>query len=120
MSAQQDEEPTPTPPVSRAMSRWADFLASIDVEKWETVHPGAVERLFDVVEKAERHDQRMAWAEFAMRGVGVVSSVAVVAVLSATAKYFIDHGAPTQGASILGGGAALIVTALVTRHRGQP
>lgn len=112
MTARPDEPASAMP-----ASRWADLPTPAQAKQWEAVKPGTIDRILDAVEQAERHDQRMQWAELGLRLFGTLAGLGSVVVLALVAKYFVDHGAATQGAGIFGLGAASMVAAFLTHRR---
>lgn len=92
-------------------SRWESLPAAEQAEAWEKVAPGTFARIMDAVEIAERHERRLAWAEVALRLIGMFTGFAIVVVLALVAKHLADKGAATQGAGIFGAGAASVISA---------
>jgi len=80
------------------------------------VNPGTFERIMNSVERAERHDQRMEWADFALRFFGMLCGLGSASILALLAKYYIDHGAASQGAGIFGAGTASVVGVFVAER----
>jgi uncharacterized membrane protein len=101
-------------------SHWQSLPAAEQARKWEQVRPGTFDRIMDGVERAERHQNRLDWAEMALRFLGLLSGLSVVIVLALIAKHFVDKGAPTQAVGIFGAGAASIIGAFLTTGRGNP
>jgi hypothetical protein len=112
-----DTEGPPTP--AAVVSRWADLPAADQARKWEQVSPGTFERVMAGVERAERHDRLMDWADLALRALGLFCGLGAVAVLGWTAAHFASSGAPTQGLAVFGAGSASIVGAFLTVRRGR-
>ncbi|MGW5456210.1 hypothetical protein [Nocardia sp. NPDC003979] len=112
----QPEQSASTPPPPPA-TRWADLPTPADLKRWEAIRPGTVDRILTAVEQAERHDQRIRWAELGLRAFGTISGLTTVAIMALTAKHFVDHGAPLEGAGIIGAGSVSIVTAFITLGR---
>ncbi|HEX5403756.1 MAG TPA: hypothetical protein VFX16_15810 [Pseudonocardiaceae bacterium] len=107
------------PPIrATVVSRWADLPAADQAKKWEQVSPGTFDRVMAGVERAERHDRRMDWADLALRTLGLFSGLGAVVVLGWTAMHFASSGAPTQGLGVFGAGSASIVGAFLTVRRG--
>lgn len=100
-------------------SRWTDLPAADQARTWEQVSPGTFERIMAGVERAERHDRLMDWADLVLRLLGLASGFGAVAILGWTAMHFADQGAPTQGATIVGAGAASIIGAFLTVRRSR-
>lgn len=101
------------------VSRWADLPAADQARKWEQVNPGTFERIMAGVERAERHDRRMDWADVGLRFLGLLTGFGAVTVMGWTAMHFADQGAPTQGAGIFGLGAASLIGAFLTVKRSR-
>jgi uncharacterized membrane protein len=108
-----DETKTPEAPGSR----WVELPTADQARKWEQVSPGTFDRIMAGVERAERHDRRMDWAEFGLRGLGLLTGLGAVGIMGLTAMHFADHGAATQGIGIFGAGAASIIGAFLTVRR---
>jgi cyanate permease len=70
----------------------------------------------DEIEREEKHRRRTEWAEPCTRVFGQLCAFGTVIVLAFLARYFVDHGAPTQGASIIITGAVSIVTVFLTNR----
>lgn len=108
------------PPARTAVvSRWADLPAADQARKWEQVSPGTFERVMAGVERAERHDRVMDWADLALRVLGLVCGLGAVVVLGWTAVHFASSGAPTQGLGVFGAGSASIIGAFITVRRNR-
>ena len=94
----------------------------VQAQQWEQVAPGTFKTIMDEICREERHRQRMEAGELCSRFFGQLCAFGSVAVLAVLAKYFVDHDAPTQGASIIATGAVSIVAVFVTGRlskRGQ-
>ncbi len=100
-----------------AVSRWADLPTADQAMKWEKVRPGTFARIIAGLERAERHDRRMDWANFCLRFLCLLSGL--VAILGWTAIYLADHGAPTYGLAIFGPGAAIVIGAIAAVQRSR-
>ncbi|MEV0407409.1 protein kinase [Actinoallomurus sp. NPDC050550] len=101
-------------------SHWESLPAAEQARKWEQVRPGTFDRIMDGVERAERHQNLLDWAEMALRFLGLLSGLSVVIVLALISKHIVDKGAPTQAVGIFGAGAASIIGAFLTTGRGSP
>lgn len=86
-------------------------------KQWEEVQPGTFDRIMSQIDKDEGHRRRLDLLEFGSKVFGQVCGLCTVAILALLAKYFVDQGAPTQGASIIITGAVGIVTIFVTNRR---
>ncbi|SFP18841.1 hypothetical protein [Amycolatopsis rubida] len=106
-------------PVQPVVSRWADLPAATQAQKWENISPGTFERILIGVERAERHDRRMDWADVGLRLLGMATGLGAVVILGVTALHFASHGAPTQGLGVFGTGSASIIGAFVTTRRSK-
>lgn len=100
-------------------SRWADLPTADQVKRWERVSPGTFDRVMAGVERAERHDRLMDWADLGLRLLGLFCGLGAVGVLGWTAVHFASSGAPTQGLGVFGGGCASIIGAFLTVRRGR-
>jgi uncharacterized membrane protein len=85
-------------------------------KQWEELGPGTFARFMSEVEQEEKHRRRMEWAELCSRVFGQVCAFGTVVVLALLARYFVDRGAATQGASIIITGAVSIVTVFLTNR----
>ncbi|MGH3831835.1 MAG: hypothetical protein ACRDRS_15545 [Pseudonocardiaceae bacterium] len=89
--------------------------ASLSIPKgWEKLDPESRDRFSLEVEREEKNRRRMEIAELVVRVFGQVCAMSAVIVLALLAKYFADHGAATQGAGIIVGGASSVVAIFVT------
>jgi uncharacterized membrane protein len=83
-------------------------------KQWEELGPGTFNRIMTEIEHEEKHRRRMDSAELCSRIFGQICAFGTVVVLTFLAGYYVDHGAATQGASIIGTGAASIVAVFLT------
>jgi uncharacterized membrane protein len=83
-------------------------------KQWEELGPGTFNRIMTEIEQEEKHRRRMEWADLCQRIFGQVCALGTVIILAFLARYFVDRGAATQGASIIITGAVSIVTVFVT------
>lgn len=60
-----------------------------------------------------RHRRRLAWAQICIQVLRLVFAAGATALLVWLAKYYVDRGAPTQGAGIVGAGLAAVVAAFL-------
>jgi uncharacterized membrane protein len=84
------------------------------VQQWEQAYPGSFVRIMGEIQTEERHRRRLETIDQVSRIFGQVCGLGTVVMLALLAKYFADHGAPTQGAAIIISGAATIVAIFVT------
>lgn len=113
------DQPATAEPGVAVVSRWADLPAADQAKKWEQVSPGTFDRVMAGVERAERHDRRMDWADVCLRVLGMLTGLAAVAILGWTAMHFASQGAPTQGLGVFGAGSASIIGAFLTVRRSR-
>jgi uncharacterized membrane protein len=85
-------------------------------KQWEELRPGTFDRFMVEIVQEEKHRRRMEWTELCSRVFGQVCAFGTVVVLASLARYFVDHGAATQGASIIVTGAVSIVTVFLTNR----
>jgi cyanate permease len=64
--------------------------------------------MLDQTDRQVLHARRLAWAKVGLTGFGIACGFASVLLFIWLAKYYIDHGAPTQGAAIIGALAAVV------------
>jgi uncharacterized membrane protein len=88
------------------------------ITKWEKNSPNVAGELLQAVKddrRAERaHRHHIEWAEYALRVTGVLLGFGSVITMAILAWHFVDAGAPTQGASVLGVGTASVAAIFVT------
>jgi uncharacterized membrane protein len=85
-------------------------------KQWEELAPGTFNRFMVEIEQEEKHRRCMESADFCSRIFGQVCAFGTVVVFAFLARYFVDHGAATQGASIIITGAVSIVTVFLTNR----
>lgn len=88
----------------------------IQAKQWEELGPGIFARLLAEIEQEEKHRRRMERTELGSRIFGQICAFGTVVVLAFLARYLVDHGAATQGASIIITGAVSIVTVFLTNR----
>jgi cyanate permease len=93
-------------------SWWAELSPVEKARYWEKVAPGTAAKILDQTNQQVRHLRRLAWARLTLSAFTVVSALATVVLFVWLAKYYVDHGAGTQGAAIIGALAA-VVTAFI-------
>jgi cyanate permease len=93
-------------------SLWAALPPPEKARYWNKAVPGSAARIVEQTEQQVKHVRRMAWARLGLRVFTVASALAAVILFVWLAKYYADHGAPTQGAAIIGALAA-VVTAII-------
>jgi len=98
----------------KAPARTVAMPSPAQVQQWEQAYPGSFARIMDEIQTEERHRRRLETIEQVSRIFGQLCGLGTVVVLALLAKYFADHGAPTQGAAIIISGAATIVAIFVT------
>lgn len=88
---------------------------------WEEVLPGTFDRLMSEVEREEQHrrDQdirahQRQTSEIRLRYLGNGCGILTVIIFALLVKHFVDKGAPTQGAWIMGTAAVSIVGVFIT------
>lgn len=114
--AQTTQAPTTARPTA---SGWSSLPTAKQATEWEKIRPGTFAEVMASVERAERHARAMAWAEFALRALGLVAGLGSVAILGWTAAHFAISGAATQGLGVFGAGSASIVGAFLSVRRGR-
>jgi hypothetical protein len=98
---------------SVAIATWWAELPPVEKAKlWEKVAPGSSTKILDQTYRQVRHVRRLAWARLALSAFTVASALTTVILFVWLAKYYVDHGAATQGAAIIGALAA-VVTAFI-------
>lgn len=98
---------------------WTRLPAAEQAEQWEKVHQGSTERFIALIERDQRHEHRLDWADRCLQALGVFSGLTAVGILGWTATHFASAGAPTQGLGLFGAGAASIVGAFLTVRRAR-
>lgn len=102
-----------------AAAGWTGLPTAEQAEKWEQVQHGSTERFIALIERDQRHEHRLDWADRCLQALGVFSGLGAVAILGWTAMHFASTGAPTQGLGLFGAGAASIVGAFLTIRRSR-
>jgi len=113
------DNPSTVLSAARGDAHWAALPTATQAKQWEQVAPGTFTRIMTEVERAERHQRHLEWAELASRFFGQVCGLITVIVLAVLARYFVDHGAATAGAGIVTAGAVSIVAVFVTGRLAQ-
>jgi uncharacterized membrane protein len=106
-------------PAERRPSSGVKLPTPTQAKQWEEVGPGTFDRIMTEIEHEEKHRRRMESAELCSRIFGQICAFGTVVVLALLARYFVDHGAATQGASIIVTGAASIVAVFLTSRLGR-
>lgn len=86
----------------------------VQAKQWEEVAPGTFALIFAEITCEQRHRRRLEWAEQISRVFGQVCAFSTVVILTLLARHFADHGAATQGATVIGTGAVSIVAVFLT------
>lgn len=94
-------------------SWWAQLPPAEKAKAWEKVCPGSASVIIDEVVKRARHERRLAVAQIALQCIRLLFAGASVVLFAWLAKYFVDHGAATQGAGILVAGLVALVGAFL-------
>lgn len=102
-----------------AVSRWADLPTADQAKKLEKYFPGIFNRIIAGLERAERHDRRMDWANFCLRFLCLLSSLGAVTILGWSAMHFADHGAPTHVMAIFSAGTVSVIGAFAAVRRSK-
>jgi hypothetical protein len=98
---------------SAATPTWWVELPPVEKARfWEKVAPGSAVKILAQTDRQVKHLRILAWAKFTLSAFSVVSALATVVLFVWLAKYYVDHGAATQGAAIIGALAA-VVTAFI-------
>lgn len=101
-----------TEPAEVTAAWWAELPPAEKARIWEKVAPGSAERILEQTDRHMRHVRRMAWARLALSAFTATGALATVILFVWLAKYYMDHGAPTQGAAIIGALAAVVTAFL--------
>ncbi len=100
-------------------------LGPVDqAREWEEFRPGTFEQMFALVihdadykraraEQQARHERGLDYVAIGLQLTRLIFALAAVAIISWTAKYYVDHNAPSQGVKIFGLGAGSIVAAFI-------
>jgi hypothetical protein len=96
------KSPTPAP------SWWAELPAIEKAKLWEKVAPGSASRMLDQTDRQVQHMRRLAWAKIAVSVLTILCAFASVVLFVWLATYYINRGAPTQGATIIAALAAVV------------
>jgi hypothetical protein len=107
-------------PESPEASLWPSLGPVEQAREWEEFRPGTFEQMFGlVIREAEyrraladqdaKHERRLDYIAIGLQLLSLASALAAVAILSLIAKYYVDHGAASQGVKVFGFGAGSIV-----------
>jgi cyanate permease len=80
---------------------------------WEKAVPGSAENLFRELRTTMRHKRNMARLAVAVKVLPTLAALIATLALVWLAKYFVDHNAATQGATIVGSSLAAVVTGFI-------
>ena len=106
--------------INPSFAEWRKLPPVEQARAWEKIRPGTFEEIWKEalaegqhrrkLEDAEaQHRRRMDWFEQAIQLIRVLGAFAALLGLVYTGIYFVNHHAPTQGASVFGvGGVALV------------
>lgn len=92
---------------------WHDLPPEEKVKIWEDIVPGTAPELLKQVYKQARHRRRLAMLQEFRQWLPYLSAFGSVALFVWLAKYFVDNGAPIEGASVVGAGLATLVAAFL-------
>jgi hypothetical protein len=70
----------------------------------------------DEIRKEREHRRRMDWVNVGLQAIGSALAAGTVVAYVWVSTYFVSHHAATQGAAILGGGAATLVGIFLGRR----
>jgi len=107
--ADEVEHSTPIP------SWWIQIPPTEKAKYWEKIAPGSADRILEQTYRQVRHMRRLAWAKISLSFLGILCAFASVALFVWLAKYYADHGAPTQGAMIITALAAVVAAFVGSR-----
>jgi hypothetical protein len=82
-------------------------------KEWEDVVPGSGRVILAELRKERRHDRNLARLQVALSALPVLSALVATLALVWLAKYFVDHQAPTQGATVVGSSLAAVIAAFL-------
>jgi hypothetical protein len=105
-------------------SSWMNLGPVEQAREWEEFRPGTFEQMFALVvhdaeykrtraERQARHERTLDYIAIGLQLFRLVFALTAVVVISLTAKYYADHGAPSDGVKVFGLGAGSIVAAFV-------
>lgn len=117
--------------VDPAYADWRKLPPSEQAKAWERIRPGTFSEIWaeavadgshrrqldiddarhrrKLEEEAAIHDRRLDWFMQTIQLMRVLGASGALLALVYTAVYFVDHHAPTQGASVLGIGGVTLV-----------
>ncbi|MGP3927080.1 hypothetical protein [Streptomyces sp. 8N616] len=98
---------------------WGDRLPVEQAKEWEALRPGTVEWMLEELRREREHRRRVEWVHTGLQALGSALGAGTAVAYIWVATYFLDHDAATQGAAILGGGAAALVGAFLGRKYGE-
>lgn len=103
-----------------AYADWRKLPPAEQARVWEKISPGTFNQIWEeakvegahrrrLEEESARHERRMGWFVVVLQILRILGSFAALSALVVVAIYYINHNAPTQGASLFGvGGVALV------------
>lgn len=112
------------PPDDLPQSVWSQLGPAEQAKEWEDFKPGSFELVFNMLKerveherKAQeleaRHNRVLDYLAVSIQLLALVFGLGTIVILALTAKYYVDHGAGSQGSKIFGFGAGSVVAAFV-------
>lgn len=96
--------------------RWEGFPPADMAKAWEKAYPGSAEKMFVEAIRSVRDQRRLAWAQVCVEGLSTLFAGGTVVLFVWLARYFVDHGAPVEGAVVVGAGLAALVGVFLGRR----
>jgi len=103
-----------TTPAQQRNAAWAAMPTPGKLEAYERAAPGTAERMLALLEAQQLHTQRIELDALRIRRLGHLLAFLSVLVLAGVASYFVNRGAPTQGAAVIVTGAVAVTGIFVT------
>ena len=105
-------------------SLWTSLGPVEQAREWEDFRPGTFDIIFNYAkQQAEdmrsdsrlraQHEMRMDYMAVILQSVALIFGITAVVIMAFTAKYYLDHHAPDQGAQIFSVGSGSIVAAFI-------
>lgn len=95
-------------------SSWTSLPTPAKLEAYDKARPGTSDWILSMVEQRAAHSRRVELEAHRIRRLGYVLAFCSILVLAGVAVYFVDRGAPSQGAAVIASGAVAITGIFVT------
>jgi hypothetical protein len=90
-----------------------DSATAQKAKEWEDAVPGSGPMVLAEFRKELHHRRNLARLQVALSALPMLSALVATLALVWLAKYFVDHQAPTQGATVVGSSLAAVIAAFL-------